>query len=140
MCAVHTNVGSGVNTIVGRSLDTFVGMATFGDRVRDEREAKGWSYQELADRVSAVTREKCPRVTIEKMETRGATKSKWSSGLAEALGVEHDWLVYGKGPKRAASSIDRRLKMLPPDVSEMLHQQFDVLIDNELEKRSRRPQ
>lgn len=138
MAVSHTNVGIHVNTNVGILTDTFVGMATLGDRVREEREAKGWSYQDLANRVSEVTREKCPRVAVEKIETRGTTKSKWSRGLAEALGVEHDWLVDGKGAKVAVPSIDRRLKMLPPDISEMLHQQFDVLIDNALEKRSRR--
>lgn len=139
MTRTHTIVGSRVNTFVGNPFATFVGMK-FGDRVKTLRETKDWSLQELADRVSAIARQKCPRVTIEKIETRSAEKSKWSSAIAEAFGVEHDWLVYGKGPQHAAPSIDRRLRMLPPEVSEMLHQQFEVLIDNELKNRSKRQQ
>lgn len=109
-----------------------------GDRVREEREARGWSLQELANRVSEVTREKCPRVAIEKIETRGTTKSKWSRGLAQALGVEHDWLLEGKGPKLVSHSIDRRLKMLPPDLSETLQQQFEAMIDIAIEQHAKR--
>lgn len=136
----HTNVGTHVNTNVGKMDSTNVGMAKFGDRVREERMARGWSYQELADRVTRATGITCPRVTIEKIEDRGAEKSKWSHGIASALNVDHEWLLTGKGNKKLERSIDRKLKLLPPDISELLHDQFDVLIENELEKRQRKDQ
>lgn len=93
--------------------------------------AQGLSYQELADRVSRATGVTCPRVTIEKIEDRSSEISKWSSGIAAALNVDHDWLLSGKGSKSVLASIDRRLKRLKPEVVERLHRQISVLIDDE---------
>jgi len=106
-------------------------MSTFGDRVRAERTAQGLSYQELADRVTKATGITCPRVTIEKIEDRSSEMSKWSTGIAAALKVDHDWLLTGKGQKQLLASIDKRLKRLKPDAFERLHRQINVLIDDE---------
>lgn len=113
-------------------------MSTMGDRVRDERAAKGWSLHDLADRVTKAAGVTCPRVTIEKIEDRSSTSSKWSLAIATALGVDHDWLLTGKGQRIVPPSIDRRLKLLDPDISDGLREQFDALIDNAIEKRERR--
>lgn len=128
-------------TIVGEIESTFVAMTSMGDRVRAERTAKGWSYQDLAERVTKAAGVKCPRVTIEKIEDRSSTASKWSLSIAAALGVDHNWLLTGKGPKVTPPSIDKKLRLLPPDIAEQLQDQFETLIDHEVEKRRiREPQ
>jgi transcriptional regulator with XRE-family HTH domain len=109
-------------------------MATFGDRVREEREARGWSLQRLADEVSKITREKCPRVSIEKVESRSSAHSKWARPIALALGVNYDWLTTGEGPKAIQGSIDRKMRMLPPADYADLYNQFDTLIDERLRR------
>lgn len=120
-------------------MTTFVFMATFGDRVREERQAKGWSYQELADRVSKAAGVKVPRVTIEKIEDRSSRMSKWSSAIAAALGVDHDWLVNEIGTKAGHELRLKRLKALPPDLSEDLGKTVDALLNlKEQEARDRK--
>ncbi|MER8602829.1 helix-turn-helix domain-containing protein [Mesorhizobium sp. M0644] len=110
-------------------------MANFGDRVREERVARGWSLQDLADRVSKAAGINCPRVTIDKIETRSSKKSEWSSAIAAAFNVDHDWLLTGKGQKEIAkTSIDKRLRGFRSEVGERLRDQINALIDLE-EKR-----
>jgi transcriptional regulator with XRE-family HTH domain len=107
-------------------------MATLGDRVREEREARGWSLQRLASETSKIAQEKCPRVTIEKIESRGSGYSKWGRPIALALGVNPHWLATGEGPKTLGRSIDRKLQLLPPADYDELYNQFDTLIEERL--------
>jgi transcriptional regulator with XRE-family HTH domain len=114
-------------TIVGEKPSTFVFMATMGDRVRAERTAKGWSYQDLAERVSKIAGEKCPRVSIEKIEDRSSTASKWSIHIATALGVDHRWLLTGKGPRTAPAAPLYGLDRLVAEFQEAYGEEADIL-------------
>lgn len=107
-------------------------MSTFGDRVRAERESRGWSRHDLAARVSKAAGITCPDVTIAKIEDRSSKISQWSMSIAAALEVDHDWLLTGKGQKFVAASIDKQLKRLTPDAFERLHRQISVLIEDEV--------
>ncbi|RUV65200.1 MAG: helix-turn-helix transcriptional regulator [Mesorhizobium sp.] len=110
-------------------------MANFGDRVREERTARNWSLQELADRVTKAAGIECPRVTIEKIESRSSKKSEWSSAIAAAFNVDHDWLLTGKGQKEIAKvSIDKQLRGFRPEVADRLKAQINALIDNEKQR------
>jgi len=68
-------------------------MATFGERLRRLREARGWSQQELADRsgVPYITIYRCERGMHQEPRVGVAAK------LARALGVSLDVLAdtYG---------------------------------------------
>jgi transcriptional regulator with XRE-family HTH domain len=68
-------------------------MATFGERLRQLREARGWSQRELADRASV------PYFTIYRCErgTHGEPRVSVAARLARALGVSLDVLAdtYG---------------------------------------------
>lgn len=113
-------------------------MSVFGDRVREERLAKGWSRQELADRVSKAAGIACPAVTIEKIEERSSRKSQWSIPIATALNVDHDWLLTGAGQKQPLASIDKRLRRLKDaEAVERLHRQISLLIEDEEKSSSR---
>ncbi|TPN11686.1 hypothetical protein [Mesorhizobium sp. B2-1-2] len=58
--------------------------------------------------------------------------------LAPVLETTVVWLVSGEGPEtEPKNSIDRKLRLLRPDLSETLQDQFDVLIDQALEKQQR---
>lgn len=113
-------------------------MSSFGDRVRQEREARGWSRHELAQRVSKAAGVACPDVTIAKIEDRSSKKSNWSSAIARAFGIDHDWLLSGTGQKIPLASIDKRLRRLKDaDAVERLHRQINLLIDDEEKTSSR---
>lgn len=106
-------------------------MSSLGDRVREEREARGWSRHDLAVRVSKAAGVTCPDVTIAKIEDRASKISQWSMSIAAALDVDHDWLLTGKGQKQNLASVDKMLKRLKPDSAERLRRQIKALIDDE---------
>lgn len=110
-------------------------MTSMGDRIREERNAKGWSYQDLADRVTKAAGIECKRVNIEKLESRSSKSSSWSLPISKALGVDHEWLLTGKGAKIVPPSVDKKLRLLDPDDSERLRDYFETLIDHEIEKK-----
>ncbi|TIW28715.1 MAG: hypothetical protein E5V63_04360 [Mesorhizobium sp.] len=56
--------------------------------------------------------------------------------LAPVLETTVVWLVSGKGPE-TENRIERKLKLLRPDLAETLEDQFDVLINQALEKQQR---
>lgn len=88
-------------------------MTTIGDRVREERRARGWSQMELARRV---TRAGYPITQggIAQIERRGETEPKSIVQLAQALGVSVTWLQSVRGEKTAGvSPEDLQLSLLP---------------------------
>ena len=73
---------------------------TFGDRIRELRDAKGWTQDDLADAAQV------HRVTVAKYETgRLEPKSKTLGKLAAALNVDTDYLLG----KSKMSDDDREL-------------------------------
>lgn len=106
-----------------------------GDRIEAERRQRGWSQQQLVDRVRALGG-KLSQSGLDKLEKRGSTKSSASIHIARALGVNHDWLVTGKGAKEQLRSIDRQLELLPQDDFDDLYDDFTAIIEKRLEKRN----
>lgn len=69
--------------------------SNFGDRVKEAREAKGWGFADLAEKVGV------SRQAIMAVET-GETKTMRPENLfkaADALEVKARWLATGNGPK-----------------------------------------
>jgi transcriptional regulator with XRE-family HTH domain len=70
-------------------------MKTLGDRIREERENKGWSQTELGKRVGV------GKSSVSQWEN-GTTKKMDGLNMvlaAKALGLSADWLATGKGNK-----------------------------------------
>lgn len=89
-------------------------MTTLGERVREERRAKGWSQAELARRVSNAGYQ-MTQGGIAQIERRGETEPKSIVQLAQALGVSVHWLQSSRGDKTAgiAAGDGEQLSMLP---------------------------
>src|ERR671911_317804 len=88
-------------------------MTTLGDRVREERKAKGWSQAELARRVTKAGYQ-ITQGGIAQIERRGETEPKSIVQLAQALGLSVHWLQSTRGDKTAGvSADDEQLSMLP---------------------------
>ncbi len=89
-------------------------MTTLGERVREERRAKGWSQAELARRVSNAGYQ-MTQGGIAQIERRGETAPKSIVQLAQALGVSVHWLQSSRGDKTAgiAAGDGEQLSMLP---------------------------
>lgn len=73
-------------------------MDTLAERLRREREAKGWSQPELARRSGV------KQSFIGALEAHNQVSSSYLPELARALGVDCYWLKTGKG-RRAGSSL-----------------------------------
>lgn len=106
-----------------------------GDRIEQERLAKGWTQQRLADEVVKAGG-KIVQAGVNGLEKRSSKKSNQSIYIARALGVNHDWLLTGKGPKEALKSLDTKLQLLPQDDFDELYDDFSAVIDRRLEKRN----
>lgn len=76
---------------------------TLGERVRQERTARGWSQAALAARISAIARRKVTQVAIHHIESRGDVSPRFVVELARALDVSLDWLQKGRGQKNPRS-------------------------------------
>jgi transcriptional regulator with XRE-family HTH domain len=109
--------------------------ATLGDRVETLRLEKQWTQQFLADEVNRLGG-KTSQGAINRLEKESYTKSSISSFLAQALGVNHDWLLTGKGTKAYLKSIDHKMQLLPQDDFDDLYDDFTTLIERRLEKRN----
>ncbi|PXX42240.1 helix-turn-helix domain-containing protein [Aquitalea magnusonii] len=92
-------------------------MENFGDRVKAERIARGWSQGELGRRVGAST---STISDIENNPTRVTTKLV---ALARALRVTAEWLETGKEPK--ARAVDLQTAYI---VAEDIHDLADKLL------------
>ena len=63
-----------------------------GQRVRMMRERKGWSQQQLAERVPGVKQQ-----SVDQLEQGKVRRPRFLPELAEALGVREEWLRTGEG-------------------------------------------
>jgi transcriptional regulator with XRE-family HTH domain len=117
---------------------TEVITASLGDRVRLVREERGLTYAQLSELVKkhggAMTKS-----ALVHLEERSSRSSRSSRALALALGVNHDWLLTGKGPKETVRSLDSKLQLLPQDDFDELYDDFNAVIERRLEKRNIRP-
>lgn len=77
-------------------------MSTLGERVKTEREAKGWSQAELARRVTRAGYS-ITQGGIAQIERRGNTEPKSIVQLAQALGLSVTWLQTNRGDKTAGA-------------------------------------
>ena len=77
-------------------------MSTLGERVKTERETRGWSQAELARRVTRAGYS-ITQGGIAQIERRGDTEPKSIVQLAEALGLSVNWLQTNRGEKSRAS-------------------------------------
>jgi transcriptional regulator with XRE-family HTH domain len=85
-----------------RKLPTM--SSDFGDRVKEAREAKGWSQSDLAEKAGV------SRQAIFSVEN-GETKTMRPENLfraADALEVKARWLATGQGPR--AAELNRTIK------------------------------
>lgn len=128
-----TCVGIAVNTHVARLPTIVATMTTLGDRIRRVREERGLSQDEL----TALVRKAGAKVgvaTIGQLELRSSGSSRISREIAIALGVNHDWLLTGKGPRDSLRSLDRKLELLPADEIEEVYDDLSAIIERRLEK------
>jgi transcriptional regulator with XRE-family HTH domain len=70
-------------------------METLANRIDQTMKERGFSQDQLAEK-SGVT-----QTTIHKLTTGKALESRKLSNIADALGVNTDWLAKGKGNKYA---------------------------------------
>ncbi len=88
-------------------------MSTLGERVKEERRARGWSQAELARRVTKAGYQ-ITQGGIAQIERRGETEPKSIVQLAQALGVSVTWLQSSRGDRTAGvTADDLQLSMLP---------------------------
>jgi transcriptional regulator with XRE-family HTH domain len=69
-------------------------MSTVGSRVKEGREAKNWSQDDLAKRLST-SRTLVSAWERDETHPRGSTRLK----IANALGLHTEWLRTGEGPR-----------------------------------------
>ena len=79
-------------------------MSTLGERVKAERESRGWSQVELSQRVTRAGY-KMTQGGIAQIERRGETEPKSIVQLAQALGVSVTWLQTNRGDKQRKAEV-----------------------------------
>ena len=79
-------------------------MSTLGERVKSERESRGWSQVELSQRVTRAGY-KMTQGGIAQIERRGETEPKSIVQLAQALGVSVTWLQTNRGDKQRKAEV-----------------------------------
>lgn len=85
-----------------------------GDRIRALRQSKGWTQQQLADRLTA----RGARVTFSAVSQweRGETqdiKLRLFLALVEELGTTHEYLVHGPSDPSSRDSTGRFRRLRP---------------------------
>lgn len=117
-------------------------MNTLGQRIKDERIARGWSQQRLADEISRIKKQKISRAAVALWES-GDSKSQKPENLfaaAEALCLSPKWVLDGKGEKHSHAYSISKLEPLqasepkplsvvvgPADMS-MLHEDEQIIL------------
>src|SRR5258708_35347638 len=86
-------------------------MSTLGERVKAERESRGWSQVELAQRVTRAGY-KMTQGGIAQIERRGETEPKSIVQLAQALGGSGTWLQTNRGDKQRKAEVGEDLTQL----------------------------
>jgi transcriptional regulator with XRE-family HTH domain len=111
------NCAPGANTSWGKE------MATVGDRIRQVREAKGWTQDRLADEA------KISRGFLSDVENHGKNISlEFLLRVANALGASIAYLATGEG----AQPNERRPVVIPLELSEAaqeLHLSYPETLD-----------
>jgi transcriptional regulator with XRE-family HTH domain len=77
---------------------------TTGERIRDERLARGWTQQELADKIAKIIGGKISRASIAQWEGGGGLRPENVFAAADVMGIEPRWVVFEKGEKSASAS------------------------------------
>lgn len=99
-------------------VGTLIGMGTtVGERIREAREAKGWSQAELARRLKV----KPPSVSQLESGDSGAPSSETLLRMRDA-GINPDYIMRGKGPK-LLEDIEKKLRA---DTLYSMFQEVDV--------------
>lgn len=83
-------------------------MNTPGQKIKAERELKGWSQQRLADEIAKIKGETISRAAIAQWEA-GSSKSQKPENFfaaAKALGLNPYWVLDGSGDKHLSPSSD----------------------------------
>lgn len=105
---------------------------SLGSRVKAEREARGWSQQELATRVVRAGARTMSQAGIHKIESKGHSEPKSILPLAKALGVSAAWLQTGRGEKSALRALSATLP--DPQERQPVHQRASgEVVINELD-------
>lgn len=77
-------------------------MKTPGERIKEEREALGWSQQRLANEIAKIKKEKISRAAVAQWEG-GSSKTQKPENLfaaAKAMGLSPQWVLDETGEKR----------------------------------------
>lgn len=88
------------------------GMATFGQQVREAREARGWSQEQLAEAVGTT------QSTIDRVESGASLRSRFGPEIAALLGL--GWNLKGGATPRIVSA-DDAARPLPSEGDIPLH-------------------
>ncbi|MDR1708596.1 MAG: helix-turn-helix domain-containing protein [Candidatus Accumulibacter sp.] len=79
-------------------------MMTTGEKIREERERKKWTQQELADEIKRIKKSSLSRESISQWESDSAKQTPENFfAVADALGLNPRWLLDGSGEKYASS-------------------------------------
>lgn len=81
-------------------------MSSLSDRLRAERECKGWSQDDLAREA------KIRQSFIGALESKGQKTSGYLPEIAHALGVDAYWLKTGRGNKHGSGFFDEKQRLI----------------------------
>ena len=76
-------------------------MKTLADRLREERDARGWSQPELARQARVA------QSFIGALEAGNQKSSGWLPEIAHALGVDAYWLKTGRGQRSPGAAFSQ---------------------------------
>ena len=78
-------------------------MKTPGDRIKEERVARQWSQQRLADEIGKIKKAKISRAAVAQWESGDSKTQKPANffAAAEALGLSAQWVLDGSGIKHS---------------------------------------
>lgn len=80
-------------------------MRTPGERIKEEREALGWSQQKLANEIAKIKKEKISRAAVAQWEG-GSSKTQKPDNLfaaAKAMGLSPQWILDETGEKHIST-------------------------------------
>jgi len=101
-------------------------MSTFGERLREAREMKGWSQSELADELD-VTQAMISQLENGRRRPTPAVITK----LAEVLGVERELLAGQSEGEFEKALLMRNLKGLSPESLKKINEFVDLVRKSE---------